>query len=195
MLFMHKRQVNRQLYQKVLRYIEHLYDTESVISFEQTGFVEHLSQSLQAELRLAVTGNFLRRFPFFEKACDTWIKASCMACRTQRAGVGDVVVEEGQVSADMFLIVCGEVMMTRDLGHDGTQNVTTLVKGDWFGERALFYEGLVHNATVTCDKHCEFLVIGRKDFLEQVQNTPILMEDYDRVMELLRLEPLKAVTL
>ena len=83
MAFMQKRVVPKTLYQKVLRYIAHVYETDSLTSLDHTGFLDKLSESLQMELRLAVRGNFLRKFPLFENADDAYAKAICQICRTE----------------------------------------------------------------------------------------------------------------
>lgn len=91
MLFMKKRAVPKELQLRVLRYIDHVYETDAVTSLD-TKVLGLLSESLQMQLALAVTGSILKQFPLFEDSDDGFVTALCQVCRTTRAGVGDVVV-------------------------------------------------------------------------------------------------------
>jgi len=177
MLFMQKRSVGKPLYQKVLRYLDHVYETDSLTSLDQTGFLEKLSESLQLELRLTVTGNFLKRLPLLEKADDSFVKAVCQVCKTQRAGIGDVIAQEEQASTDLHMIVRGEVLMM----HNGKQ-VGILADEDWFGEKALFLTDLVHHVTMRCETDCEFLLLSRVDFFQQVGQFPKVKDEYEALV-------------
>jgi len=183
MLFMRRRNVPKELYQKVLRYIEHVWGSDSLTSLDQTQFLETLSESLQLELRLAVTGTFLKMFPLFSEVEDTFIKAICPVCRTRRAGVGDVVAEMGQANDEMYMIVRGEAVF-----FDARKNLGILCVEDWFGERALFFEGVVHTVSIRCETDCEFLILSRSDFVAQVRKFPKVRQEYDLIVDELSME-------
>lgn len=180
MLFMKRRSVSKSLYQKVLRYLEHVYETDSFTSFSAVQFVEMLSQSLQAELRHEIIGYFIRKFPLFADAGDAFVKALCLACRTLRAGKGDIVGQQGQANENMYMIVQGEVMFNRN-----NKKLGLLFREDWFGEQALFFEGLIHNVTMKCETECEFLVISRPEFLRQVGQFPVVQQEFDTLLNAL----------
>jgi hypothetical protein len=178
MAFMQKRGVGKELYHKVLRYIEHTSDIESISSLDHTGFLEKLSESLQSELRIAVLGSFLQEFPLFEHADELVLKAMCLVCRTVRAGRGDQVVEEGQPNLDMYMILRGEVLILR---HD--RIIGCLAYQDWFGEKSMFFARLVHNVSLKCETECEFLVLAQSSFKEQISLFPTLRDQYMEVVE------------
>jgi len=62
LLFMIQRSVPQELQFKVLRYIEHTSETLAVTALD-TKIMGNLSDSLQGQLALAVTGHVLRQFP------------------------------------------------------------------------------------------------------------------------------------
>jgi len=175
--FMHRKKVLKTTYQKVLRYIDHVYETDSLTSFSQFHFMDRLSESLQSELRLEITGNFLRKFPLFQESGDSFVKTICPICRTVRAGKGDIVAQQGQANEEMFMIVQGEVRFSNMKKQLGALQVE-----DWFGERALFSDGLIHNATMRCETDCEFLVIARRDFLEAIAQFPSVLDEYEALL-------------
>jgi len=176
MIFMKKRGVPKDLYNKILRYIEHIYEMESVTLLDQR-LLEKLSESLQMELALAVTGSFLKKFPLFVDADEAFMTAICQVCQTRRAGTGDIVVQEGRSSEEMFLVVRGEVIAV----HRG-RYVGVLRAEDWFGERSLFFPGLVHNVTIRCETDCEFLVLTQHEFKQQLAHFPRVQREYDRLV-------------
>lgn len=173
MLFMRKRNVPKNLYRKVLRYIEHTYETESLTSLDNR-ILEKLSDSLQMQLALVVTGSILKKFPLFTDADDAFVTAVCRVCITRRAAAGDVVAQEEQAVEEMFLIVRGEVAAEHE-----EERVAVLRADDWFGERVLFLSDLVHNVTMRCETDCEFLVLRRDDFLHCIDMFPLMKREFD----------------
>jgi len=173
MLFMQKRGVPKNLYHKVLRYIEHIYETESLTSLD-TCVLEKLSESLQMQLALTVTGKLLKKLPLFADADDVFLTSICRVCTTRRACVGDTVIVEDQLAEEMYLLVRGEVLVCQ-----GGETLGILRHDDWFGERSLFLDGWVYNITARCRTDCEFLVLRRQDFKDQLSTFPRVKREYD----------------
>lgn len=180
LLFMIKRDVSRTLQFKVLRYIEHTAQTHAVTLLDKR-IMGDLSESLQSELAVAITGNVFRQFPLFADVDHRFLTALCAVGTTKRAGVGDIVVWEDNAAREMFWVVFGEAAVSRR-----GQHINTLRRNDWFGELALFFAGAVRAATVRCDTHCEFLVLHRDNFLEQIQEFPVVKRKYRALAEQLR---------
>lgn len=179
-IFMKKRSVPRELQFKVLRYIENIYEEEAITALDHK-VMSHLSESLQDQLALAVTGGVLRRFPFFKDADPDFLTAVCQACRTLRAAVGDIIVREDHPASEMYWMVRGEASVSRGGVHIGS-----LRAGDWFGEVSLFVSGTMRTATVRCETHCEFVVLNEKDFCKRVDLFPHVRLEYDRLSKAIR---------
>lgn len=173
MLFMQKRNVPKDLYRKVLRYIEHTYETDSVTSLDNH-VLDKLSDSLQMQLALVVTGSILKKFPLFTDADDAFVTAVCRVCITRRAAAGDIVAQEDQAVNEMFMIVRGEVVAELE-----EERVAVLRAEDWFGERVLFILDLVHTVTMRCETDCEFLVLRREDFMQCISMFPHMKREFD----------------
>jgi len=176
MLFMKKRGVPRELQFKVLRYIEHVFETDAVTALDEK-VMGLLSDSLKNQLAFSVTGHVLRQFPLFEDAEDTFLTEICQVCRTQRAGIGDTVVTEEQVAHEMFWVVRGEAAVLRQ-----NRQVGGLRTGDWFGELSLFFPGAVRKATVRCETNCEFLVLHHDHFLKAIEEFPKVKKQYHKIL-------------
>merc|ERR1712113_1019683 len=71
----------------------------------------------------------------------------------------------------------GEVMMLQNI-----KKVAMLYDEDWFGEQALFHGGLIHHVTMRCETDCEFLVLSRSDFRQQVSLFPSVQIEYEMLI-------------
>jgi len=178
--FMTQRHVKRELKFKVLRYIDHIFETHAVTSLDPR-IIGQLSKSLQNELALAITGNIFRQFPLFEEVHEDFLTALCKVGRTLRACAGETVVSENHAAHEMYWIVRGEAAVLRQ-----SKFVCKLKEDDWFGELALFFPGAIRTATVRCEMHAEFLVLHHDDFRMQLRDFPGVRENYDHLAKELR---------
>jgi CRP-like cAMP-binding protein len=72
---------------------------------------------------------------------------------------GKVLAREGEIGYEFFVIVDGEVAVTKD-----GQEIRRLGPGDFFGEIALVYESPRRTATVTAVTPLRFFVLTRQAF-------------------------------
>ena len=56
---------------------------------------------------------------------------------TSRIEAGDIVVEEGDLSTQMFVVVAGELEVIKKGESGGDVRVAVLGPGDWFGEMSI----------------------------------------------------------
>ncbi|HSK15926.1 MAG TPA: cyclic nucleotide-binding domain-containing protein [Gaiellaceae bacterium] len=80
---------------------------------------------------------------------------------------GKVLTREGDIGHEFFVIVDGEVEITRD----GTA-VRTLSSGDFFGEIALIWDSPRRTATATAVTPLRFFVLTRQAFRALIDNHP-----------------------
>jgi putative ABC transport system ATP-binding protein len=86
---------------------------------------------------------------------------------------GSVIVRQGAIGHDFFLIRRGKVSVTVD-GPSGSRQVNELGKGDFFGDRALLRDE-PRSATVTAVDTVETYTIGRELFQEaRAQSIPFI---------------------
>jgi len=174
-LFMKRKAVPKELQFRVVRYLEHVHETDALTSLDAK-IMDLLSNSLRNELALTVTGSVLKTFPLFEdveEAVLTWL---CQECKTSRAGVGDIVVAEDQTAHEMYWVVRGEAAVFRK-----DKQVGGLKPGDWFGELALFFPGAVRSATVMCETHCEFFVLHHEQFQKVIESFPKVKKAFVKI--------------
>jgi CRP-like cAMP-binding protein len=103
-------------------------------------------------------------------------------CRPDRGGAvfegipkaypdGFVLFEQGDPAADMYVIVSGEVRISRTVG-DGEATLTTLGPGEFFGEIALFDPG-PRSATAVTVGPTELEIVDRSSFVQTIENPAI----------------------
>jgi predicted MFS family arabinose efflux permease len=109
--------------------------------------------------------DLLRTIPLFAPLATSSVEGLALASERRRALPGEVIITEGDVAEEFFVIVAGEVEVTHDgvvLRREGA--------GDVFGEIGLM-RNVPRTATVTAVTEVELLVLGRRPFLETVSGT------------------------
>jgi CRP/FNR family cyclic AMP-dependent transcriptional regulator len=93
-------------------------------------------------------------------------------CTELNFNQGDVIFEENSLSKEFYIIVKGQVNITLnpDLIVGGGERhepriITTLGRGQSFGEVALVDEGVRSASAIAGSPHCKLLMISRSDFM------------------------------
>jgi CRP-like cAMP-binding protein len=81
---------------------------------------------------------------------------------------GRMVVEQGHVGHECFVILSGDASVTVD-----GKEIATFGPGDHFGELALL-DGGPRTATVTATSELDLLVLGQRQFLGLLEELPAL---------------------
>lgn len=80
---------------------------------------------------------------------------------------GKVLMREGDLGREFFVLVDGEVSVTKD-----GKEIRRLGAGDFFGEIALVYENARRTATVTAASPLRFFVLTRQSFRSLLEHQP-----------------------
>jgi CRP/FNR family transcriptional regulator, cyclic AMP receptor protein len=96
---------------------------------------------------------------------------------------GKVLAREGEIGHEFFVIVDGEVAVTKD-----GREIRTLSAGDFFGEIALIWDSPRRTATVTATTPIRFFVLTRQAFRSLIAHHPdieakVLAALEERVLE------------
>ena len=108
----------------------------------------------------------LRRSPLFADLSKDELES--LAKRTEDLEVpeGKVLCREGEIAQEFFVVIDGEVEVTR-----GGTPLRTLGEGEFFGEIGLF-EDVPRTATVTALTPLRFFVLTRQSFWSMVDSIP-----------------------
>jgi CRP-like cAMP-binding protein len=96
---------------------------------------------------------------------------------------GKVLAREGEIGHEFFVIVDGEVGVTKD-----GREIRRLSSGDFFGEIALIWDSPRRTATVTATTPIRFFVLTRQAFRSLIAHHPdieakVLAALEERVLE------------
>jgi len=110
----------------------------------------------------------LARCPFFEGLSRGELLELAKVTEDMEVEEGKVLTREGQSGSEFFVIVDGEVSVTKD-----GQEIRTLGPGDFFGEIALL-EDTPRTATVVAKTPLRFFVLTRRSFRSMLAHQPEL---------------------
>jgi CRP-like cAMP-binding protein len=108
----------------------------------------------------------LRRAPLFADLSKDELQQLARVTEDLEVGEGKVLCREGEPAQEFFVIIEGEVEVTRQ-----GRRLSTLSDGDFFGEIALL-EDIPRTATVTAKKPLRFFVLTRQAFWGMVDRNP-----------------------
>jgi CRP/FNR family cyclic AMP-dependent transcriptional regulator len=99
----------------------------------------------------------------------------------------DVIVREGERGNSLFIIGFGTVNVVLPWRGEKTLHLTTLNKGEYFGEVALFEKPARRSATIVAAERCIVLEIDGTEFISLTKTHPeIVMEVIENVTSRLR---------
>jgi CRP-like cAMP-binding protein len=116
----------------------------------------------------------LGRAPLFHDLSKNELGELAKATEDLEVGEGKVLTREGDLGREFFVIVDGDVSVTKN-----GEEIRTLGAGDFFGEIALVYEDARRTATVTATSPLRFFVLTRQSFRSLLEHQP---EIEDKVM-------------
>ena len=108
----------------------------------------------------------LKGVPLFEGLSRRELIQLERICEDLEVEPGKVLCKEGQVGHEFFVIVDGNVRVTRK-----GRRVATLTRGDFLGEIALVTE-MPRTATVTADTPVRLFVLTRREFHALLDKNP-----------------------
>lgn len=131
----------------------------------------------------------LKGVQMFSSCTDKELAQIARACDQVEVAPGTVVVEEGAVGKDFYLIVAGEASVSR-----GGRTVATVAPGGYFGELSLLDEA-PRSATVTATTAMTLIKLGRAEFSAVLDSWPgVAHKLLKQMARRLRLADAQAVT-
>ena len=122
--------------------------------------------------RLSLTAGELRRLKLFADFTDNQISTFVSLVEPVKLGLDSVIVRMHAAGDSMYLILSGEVQVSRTT--NGRETVlATLESGDFFGEMCLIDE-VPRSANVVANRNCILLKISKQVFDDMIETHPIL---------------------
>jgi cAMP-dependent protein kinase regulator len=140
-----------------------------------------VATALERFTRERLLQNLLATHPFFKPFDRAQRQQLAGRFSAHDAAQGTVLIREGDVGRGVFLILSGEVDVTK-IDGDARVLLAVLKAGDVFGEIALL-EHTPTTATVTASRNSSVLFLAREYFERLVQGVPALKEYFHALAE------------
>lgn len=108
----------------------------------------------------------LRRVPLFAGCSKRELQAIQKAGDEVTMTAGTLIVDQGQMGREAFVLLEGEVTVRR-----AGRKVTSLGPGAVVGELSLLDHG-PRTASVVCDTDCHLFVLDQRHFLQVIERNP-----------------------
>jgi CRP/FNR family cyclic AMP-dependent transcriptional regulator len=124
---------------------------------------------------------FLRKIFLFQDLTEDEMEQVLSRTQTRNFCCDSVIIEEGETGDSMFIMLSGEVEITKRLTlelDEDTPKERVMIRlraedGVYFGEMSLL-ENEARSATVTARSDCVLLELRQKDFLDLMQHQPAM---------------------
>ena len=107
--------------------------------------------------------DLLRRVPLFSLLTVTQAEVISGAVTKQRYKRGEVLVEQGQKSNALFILLTGRARVMTSDSRGREVILATLAQGDYLGEMSII-DNEPHSATVRAEVQTDVLMLGRAEF-------------------------------
>ncbi|MBT6494558.1 MAG: mechanosensitive ion channel [Planctomycetaceae bacterium] len=132
-------------------------------------------------VRLAERLEALHYVDFLDDLPDDALKKLAAASRTRFYTAGEPVIEQGDHSTDLFIILSGEVIVSFTNDGGRVEEIGRLGSTRFFGETACI-TGETRSATITMASEGEFLVVESEAFRSVLKESPKLAEQMSKVI-------------
>ncbi len=124
---------------------------------------------------------FFRKIYLFQDLEEEEIHQVLNRTSLREFPAGAVIIQEGEPGDSLFIMQAGEVEITKQLTlvlDEDTPKERVMIRlnaenGVYFGEMALL-ENETRSATVTALTDCSLLELRQKDFLELIEQNPVM---------------------
>jgi len=141
--------------------------------------LERPGRDRQQEVQSAAR-RILRQQPLFQCLTDQQLDALLPRGRAVHFGRGELLIQQGDEGASMFILVDGRATVTVE--RDGlSKQVGSLNPGDCFGEMSLL-TGERRSATITASADCEVVEIGKDVLAKSLEQNPRLLQQLSELL-------------
>ncbi|MEW6775455.1 MAG: cyclic nucleotide-binding domain-containing protein [Bdellovibrionota bacterium] len=110
-----------------------------------------------------VDPSVLKNIYLFQELSDAHLKEVASICHEEEAKVGTTVFKEGEKGDKLFIILSGEIRISKQIPGVGEEALAVLKQGAFFGEMALIDDS-ERSADAIANKSCKLATISREDF-------------------------------
>lgn len=114
---------------------------------------------------------FLKRVSLFSGMTLEQLRVLTSHLEEQHFLPGEVILYEGDFSQELYILVSGQVRISKDYRGPHERTLSVMTQGDFFGEMAIF-ESAPRSATVVTEEEAELLVLSPEKFKQTIYQKP-----------------------
>lgn len=118
----------------------------------------------------------LQGLPFFHDLTHEALHAVATIGDFQSIPAGAIIFEQGDPGDALYVLITGKVKLFLNSEEEKRIELAELDDGAYFGDLALI-DGQVRSAGAETAKDCEFFLVGRKQFLGLMSDSPRILAD------------------
>jgi small-conductance mechanosensitive channel/CRP-like cAMP-binding protein len=142
--------------------------------------VNDVTQARQHDAEVAQRETALRYVDFLDALPPEARRKLAALSETRMYAQGEVVLRQGEVGAELFIVWHGEVAVTLTRGRESVE-IARLGEGKFFGEMSLM-TGEQRTATVKATEPVELIVVGKGAFQQILEDMPELASRISEVL-------------
>ncbi len=132
-------------------------------------FFENEGKAITEET-LRLLQKYRESFTFFFDLDNSQIYTLLQVCQIRKYKKGDVIFNEGEVAREMYLIISGDIRISRATSDTGSIIISMMKRGDVLGEMGII-DGGPRSASATAETDCQTLVLHQVSLLRCDDNT------------------------
>ncbi|KAL3314459.1 anaphase-promoting complex subunit Hcn1 [Cichlidogyrus casuarinus] len=171
--YMAYRKLPRALRQRITNYYEHRYQGKM---FNEKDILGELSECLREQIVNYNCRALVAAVPFFAHADHNFVSEVVVQLKHEVFQPGDFIIREGTLGRKMYFIQEGIVDI---ILSDGTI-ATSLSDGSYFGEICLLTNAR-RSASVRAETYCYLYSLEQENFLEVLDNHPLMRQTMESV--------------
>mmetsp|Transcript_18147 Transcript_18147/g.30266 ORF Transcript_18147/g.30266 Transcript_18147/m.30266 type:complete len:582 (-) Transcript_18147:1749-3494(-) len=179
--FMRFQQLPTDLQIRMQAYYEHYLQRN--LDFDEEEILSEMSSSLRSEVQLLMNRDLIERVPFFKGADTRFIVRIISALKRRCYAPGDIIMQEGEVAREMYLISQGAVNIVSNTG----KILNTLHDGDFFGEIGILLQRK-RIASAVAVNFCDLFFLAK-------EHVDFAMEEFPEVGRRVRSEAMRRLQL
>lgn len=162
---------------RVRRYYEYLLSKRKngLFGYDADEILMELSTSLRTDIILHVEADLIKKIPFFEGKCPTFVANAIQVFQPVVVQSGDFIIKEGSAADEMFFLAKGSAKV-----YYGKKEVATLTEGSYFGEIGCILGG-IRRAGIKAETLCELQCLSKRNLNQLLGQHPEVGEDLRRV--------------
>jgi voltage-gated potassium channel len=180
--FLRHYEIPKKLKREVCSYYDNIFSRH--LSDKDNRIIGELPSALQEELKIYMKVKLIKELCVFEKLKISCLRKIAEALETKSYSPGQIIISEGEIGEEMFIIAHGEVQV-----ESGGRVLANMLEGQFFGEIALV-EDVTRRADVVSKSYCELYTLEKSNFINIVNEFPELelrfKKDYQSNLTLIR---------